>query len=469
LPELKPEIHSLSLLIVDDDVDVRNTISKFLEEDKFTIYQAKNPSDMFGILEKKPIDIIILDVQLPEISGIEALKIVKDNHPEIEVIMITGHGDMDTVIEAMHLNAFDFFRKPFDLFLLKNSINRTTKYVELKHKLKKVEKTYSLLSKNLESRIGSEIIGESNAIKAVVELSMKAAQSMNTTVLITGGSGTGKELIAHAIHHAGPRKHESFVVVNAAAIPGSLLESEFFGHVKGAFTGAIEDKMGYFEAANGGTLFLDEIGDMPLELQGKILRVLETKKVKRVGSSIELPFDVRFISATNQNLGEKVKKKEFRLDLYYRLNTVEIEIPSLKERPEDIPLLVEYFIVRFAKELKKPVRRISDNVMNLLKVYKFPGNVRELRNIIEQAIILCESDILTISEFPLLQKLSNELSSETSSADWQTFTPRFDLPEIEKQIIRAALEKSNYNKTLAAKLLNLSWTTLDRRIKKHNL
>ena len=469
MPELKPEIHSLSLLIVDDDVDVRNTISKFLEEDKFTIYQAKNPSDMFGILEKKPIDIIILDVQLPEISGIEALKIVKDNHPEIEVIMITGHGDMDTVIEAMHLNAFDFFRKPFDLFLLKNSINRTTKYVELKHKLKKVEKTYSLLSKNLESRIGSEIIGESNAIKAVVELSMKAAQSMNTTVLITGGSGTGKELIAHAIHHAGPRKHESFVVVNAAAIPGSLLESEFFGHVKGAFTGAIEDKMGYFEAANGGTLFLDEIGDMPLELQGKILRVLETKKVKRVGSSIELPFDVRIISATNQNLGDKVKKKEFRLDMYYRLNTVEIEIPSLKERPEDIPLLVEYFIVRFAKELKKPVRRISDNVMNLLKVYKFPGNVRELRNIIEQAIILCESDILTISEFPLLQKLSNELSSETSSADWQTFTPRFDLPEIEKQIIRAALEKSNYNKTLAAKLLNLSWTTLDRRIKKHNL
>jgi len=227
--------------------------------------------------------------------------------------------------------------------------------------------------------------------------------------------------------------------------------------------------MGYFEAANGGTLFLDEIGDMPLELQGKILRVLETKKVKRVGSSIELPFDVRIISATNQNLGEKVKKKEFRLDMYYRLNTVEIEIPSLKERPEDIPLLVEYFIARFAKELKKPVQRISDNVLDLLKVYKFPGNVRELRNIIEQSIILCESDILTISEFPLLQKIFNELPSETSSGDWRSFTPRFDLPEIEKQIIRAALEKSNYNKTRAAKLLNLSWTTLDRRIKKHNL
>ena len=457
---------NINILVVDDEPRVIDEITEFLEVKKYNVFSASNPSEAFSKIDKQKIDIVILDVKLPKMSGLEVLKEIKVKNPEIEVIMISGHGDMSTVIEAMRFGATDYFAKPFRLVDIQNSIMRTRRFIDLNRKLKVMESGLNMMSKKLLENIGSQLLGESAVMKNLIGMMNKVAQTDNTSVLILGESGTGKELVAHGIHYMSNRNKNTFYSVNCSAIPESLFESEFFGHKKGAFTGADEDKKGWFEIANGGTLFLDEISDMPLGQQAKLLRVLEERKVSKVGSRETIPVDVRVIAASNKNLEELTGENKFRLDLYHRLSIFVIDVPSLNQRKEDIPLLVNHFIKLYATQINNKVKGISQEAMNLLKNYSFPGNVRELRNIIQRAVILCEGDRLKLEHFKLNPKGSggspNENIMPLEEED-------LDLEANEKRLIKRALERVDGNKAKAATLLNITWQTLNRRLKKYNM
>lgn len=457
-------MESISILILDDEKVFRDEIKEFLENDSFTVFSAGLPGEAFRILEVESIDILILDLRLPEMDGFAVLEKVKELYPNIEVIMITGHGDMDAVIQAMRLGAFEFFPKPFRLLDMKAAIKRTKRFVELSHKLKEINQSYEIISKNLRDNVGYEIIGRSRSIQQVMELMRKVAQVEQTSVLITGESGTGKELVARGIHHLSSRSNSYFHAVNCSAIPDTLFESEFFGHKKGAFTGANEDKAGWFEIANGGTLFLDEIVDMQPAMQSKLLRVLEDKKIRRLGATSDISVDVRIIAATNQNIQELIDTNKFRNDLYFRLNSFEIFIPPLRERPEDIPILINYYADLLSKRMNKRIVGVDSKVLKTAMVYKFPGNIRELRNMVERAIILADSEWLTLNEFTFTGFKKDEIESLHSEME-----EIFDLDELERQTIEKALERSGYKKSEAAQLLNITRQSLDRRIEKHNI
>lgn len=458
-------MEKVKILVVDDEQRVRDEIAEFLMENKYKVYKAGLPSEAFNILKNNDIDLVILDIKLPEMDGLSALEIIKETYPNIEVIMISGHGDMGSVIEAMRKDAADFFPKPFRLLDINLAIQRTTRYINLNTKYKELEKNFSLISNEIQKNIGHQLIGKSKAMKHVISMMSKVANVENTTVLITGESGTGKELVARGIHYMSNRNKQFFHSVNCSAIPESLFESEFFGHKKGSFTGAIENKAGWFEIANKGTLFLDEIGDMPLSQQAKLLRVLEERKVSRVGSSDKIDVNVRVITASNQELKQMSTEKEFRLDLYHRLGSFIIDLPPLRERQEDIPLLVEYFIKYYIENLGKPIHKIDPAITKELVKYSFPGNIRELRNMVERAIILSEDGFLKLEDFQLG---STEILSATSSSSSST-VDTWDLELSEKGLIRKALEQSNNNKSKAAELLNISWQSLDRRMKKFEI
>ncbi|MCD4820248.1 MAG: sigma-54 dependent transcriptional regulator [Candidatus Cloacimonetes bacterium] len=382
------------ILIIDDEKIYRDEISEFLKSKDYVVYEADKPSIGLDLLKKEEIDIVILDINLPGMDGLEVLQIIKKKYSEIEVIMITGFGNRRTIINAMRYGASDFFPKPFKLINIQTSIKRTKRFVEMKKQLHRTQQNFDLLSKELQEKTGSQIIGVSSAIKSIINLMSKIAKSDKTNVLITGESGTGKELVARGIHYLSRRKNKYFYDVNCSAVPENLFESEFFGHKKGAFTGATENKTGWFQIADKGTLFLDEIGDLQLNLQTKFLRVLEQNKIRRVGSNTDLEIDVRVITATNRNLQKLIREKKFREDLFYRFSSFIIHIPPLRERKEDIPILLEYFADMFAKEMKRPIPEIERKVVHKITNYKFPGNVRELKNMIEQAIILCEGNTL---------------------------------------------------------------------------
>jgi DNA-binding NtrC family response regulator len=443
---------------VDDEKAYRENIEEFFSNSKMKTFSAELPSMAFDILKKNKIDIVILDLRLPEMNGLDVLKEIKKLYPGIEVIIITGHGDMDSVIKAMRLGAIDFFTKPFRLIDVQNAIERTKKFIYLQKKLNEVEMNYSLVSKELKEKFGNNIIGKSKEIKNVLNLMAKVAKAGNTSVLITGESGTGKELIARGIHSLSDRKDHYFYAVNCSAVPENLFESSFFGHKKGAFTGANEDKKGWFEIASGGTLFLDEIGDMPAAQQSKFLRVLEEKKITKVGSYIEIPVDVRIIAATNKDAKKLITNNVLRSDLYHRLSSFEINIPPLRERIEDIPLMVNHFIEFFSANLKKNIKGINRNALEKLMAYDFPGNIRELKNMIEKAVILCDGDKLATDYFGFANK---EYSPEIKDS--------YNLQSIEKNIIEKALQKTRFNKTKAAELLNITRQALDRRIEKYRL
>jgi DNA-binding NtrC family response regulator len=366
---------------------------------------------------------------------------------------------MDTVIVALRPGAIDYLRKPFRHIDIQIAIERTHKFLQLQREIVHMEEKNSLISKELESRIERHLIGDSPQLKKVLELALTAAKYPFVNVLITGESGTGKENIARIIHHASERKDNIFCAVNCSAIPDSLLESEFFGHKKGSFTGATDDKKGFFEISNNGTLFLDEIADMPFSLQAKILRAIEEKKITRVGDTKEIVTDFRVISATNRVVDELVQKNKFRLDLFHRLNTFHIHIPPLRERPEDIEPLLNHFVEEFSRKMNKPMPAISKNVLPFLKKYPFPGNVRELRNMVERAIILYKGNAIEISDFPI-ENTMNCSSNETDS---------FNLNEIEKKAISQALKKSDYNQTSAADMLGITRDALIRKMKKYNI
>jgi len=450
----------LSVLIIDDEKRFTEELAEHLEDQGFQSYEAHTGKDGLNLLKKHAIDLLILDVRLPGISGLDILKNVRNMYPSMEVIIVSAHGDMDTVIKAMRLGAIDYLRKPFRHIDIRIAIERTQKFMQLQREIRHLEKKFSLISKSLEQLIERNFIGVSNQIKNVLEMAITAAKHPNTNVLITGESGTGKENIARIIHYASTRKNNIFCAVNSSSITDSLLESEFFGHKKGSFTGAIADKMGFFEISDKGTLFLDEIADMPLNLQSKVLRAIDEKSITRVGETNLVATDFRVISATNQNLDQMLEEKRFRLDLFHRLNTLHINIPPLRERTEDIEPLLQFFVEDIAKNLNKPVPTIGAGVLKALKNYDFHGNVRELKNMIERAIILNKEGPLTIKDFPVSNKKS------TSKAK----LPRnLNLLENETAIIKAALQENDFNISAAAKVLGMQRMALSRKMKKYHI
>lgn len=449
----------LNILVLDDEQRVRDEIEEFLVGNNYSVYKAAAPSKAFSILKNIKIDIAIVDIKLPEMDGISVIKKIKEEDHSIEIIMISGHGDMNSVIDAMRLGASDYFPKPFRLIEINNAIVRTKRFLNLSKKLKEVEASNILLSNELHANIGQRLIGKSRALKEIVDLMSKVSKSYDTSVLITGESGTGKELIARGIHYLSVRNKKYFHSVNCSAIPESLFESEFFGHTKGSFTGATEDKQGWFEVSNKGTLFLDEISDMPLNQQAKLLRVLEEKKISKVGSHTEVSVDVRVVAASNRNLESMSEESKFRFDLYHRLSSFVIHIPPLRNRTEDIPILLNYFIKMYIKKMAKSIKTIDEEIAKELIKYSFPGNVRELKNMVERAVIVCDGEELKISHFMFDR---TKLMIKTSLQD-----ESLNLDMAEQQLIVKALERADYNKSKAASLLNISWQSLDRRLKKY--
>jgi len=450
----------LKLLLVDDDQVFLDELKEALDDNTNEITTSSSPSKALKLMESREFDIAILDIILPEMNGIQLLKKLKELRPNLEVIMITGQGDMDSVISAMRNGAADYFTKPFKHIELQSAIERTRKFKQLQNQLKKEESKNKLLSRELNQKLGTELTGTSKQTQHILELMNKVAAADETSVLITGESGTGKELVARGIHFLSPRKDNYFHSVNCSAIPESLFESEFFGYNKGAFTGASNNKSGWFEISNGGTLFLDEIGDLRIDLQAKFLRVLDEKIITRVGSHKQIDLDVRIIAATNQNLEELVKQNKFREDLYHRLNSFTIDIPPLRERREDIAALAEYFINVYSKKLKKGIKSIDPRVYEYLKTLPYYGNVRELKNMIERAVILCEDEVFTKKHFNCDSHSKNKVPF--MEMEFNTL----DLSELEKQVIEKALKHTQNNKTKAAALLNISRQALDRRLEK---
>lgn len=449
----------IKILILDDEKEFTEELSSFFE-DEYEVYEANNIGDGRRMLNEKEIDLLILDVRLPGISGLDILKEVKEQKPSIEVIVISAHGDMDTVIKALRLGAFDYLRKPFRFIDIQIAIERTQKYLQMQRKLKQMEEKNSLISKTLEEKIERQFIGVSPQILKILQQAKTAAQYPDANVLITGESGTGKENIARIIHYSSPRKENVFCAVNSSSITDTLLESEFFGHKKGSFTGAINDKMGFFEVSNKGTLFLDEIADMPFNLQAKILRATEEKVITRVGDTIPIKTDFRIISATNHDIEKQVEEQKFRLDLLHRLNTLHIHIPPLRERTADIKPLLEYYVDYYATKFNKPGINITENIYDALSEYDFPGNVRELKNMAERAVILCQGNQLSIHDFPVKKTKQKE---NTLTID------KVNLKSNEIKMILEALHSCNYNQTAASDLLGISRDALIRKMKKYNI
>lgn len=449
----------IEILILDDEKEFTEELHEFLQKSGYGSFETNTYPEAKRVLDNHEIDLLILDVRLAGIDGLDILKEVKAKHPDLEVVIISAHGDMDTVIKAMRLGAFDYLRKPFRHIDIQIVVERTRKYLNLQRKLKLVEERNSLISKTLEEKIDRQFIGISKKIRDIYDASIAAAKYPDANVLITGESGTGKENVARIIHYSSTRKDHLFCAVNSSAITDSLLESEFFGHKKGSFTGAIADKMGFFEVSNQGTLFLDEIADMPINLQAKILRAAEEKVITRVGDTKPIRTDFRIISSTNHDIEKRVTENKFRLDLLHRLNTVHIHIPPLRERPEDIKPLLIHFTEQFAQKLNRPIS-INEDVFKRLEKYEFPGNIRELKNMAERAIILCKFNSLSIEDFPLTSRINVAVESSTEMAN---------LKSIEVDMIRKALLQSQFNQKAAADILGITRDALIRKMKKYNI
>jgi DNA-binding NtrC family response regulator len=465
--------NQLQILVVDDEQRLVDEIAEFLKSKQFHVFTANHPEKALALVKEKAPDIAILDIRLPGMNGLDLLAEIKKREPLTEVIMISGHGDMDTVIDAMRKGAADYFAKPFRLADLYKAIVRTERFIQLNTELKAAKTNMDVLSKKLLQNIGVRLVGNSKVMKEMIGMMNKVAQTPNTSVLILGESGTGKELVAHGIHYLSSRSDKTFYSVNCSAIPETLFESEFFGHKKGAFTGAESDKEGWFEIADGGTLFLDEISDMPLVQQAKLLRVLEERRVSKIGSRQSKQVDVRVIAASNTDLEKRAHENKFRLDLFHRLNIFVINIPPLRQRKEDIPALADYYLKMYCRQFGKPVLKMGEEVLQKLMEYDFPGNVRELRNVIERAVILAEGDELSPVYFHFSQ--NNGVQREELRASGGEGAPvniskgDLDLEENERRLIQAALDRSGNNKSKAAALLNITWQALDRRMKKYGM
>ena len=450
----------ITVLVIDDERSFTEEMLELLQKKEYKAFAANTARQGLNILKCREIDLLILDIRLPGVNGLDILKEVKEIYPKLEVIIVSAHGDMESVIRAMRLGALDYLRKPFRHVDFQIAIERTQKFLDLNRKLRVMEEKNSLISKSLGEKIERDFIGESQKIQEVLELAITASEFPGTNVLITGESGTGKENIARIIHYSSNRKDNVFCAVNSSAITESLLESEFFGHKKGSFTGAINDKKGFFEVSDQGTLFLDEIADMPFSLQAKILRAIEEKKITRVGETEQIKVDFRIIAATNHDIDQLVSEKKFRLDLVHRLNTLHIHIPPLRERKEDVEPLLKHFVSEFSVRMNKLHLKIDKNVVGMLKKYQFPGNVRELKNMTERAVILLKGDLLTVQDFPIKTSVSSPAGISNEVLTMQ---------EQEVRMLRQALKNHGYNQKAAAEALGITRDSLMRRMKKHNI
>ena len=441
---------NFKVAVVDDDIEMGRVVKDLLTEEGYEVWQFSSAAEALVRFKKELPHVLITDNKMKEIDGLMFLKKVQADHPEIITVMMTAFGSIETAIEAMKLGAYHYLVKPFKNDELVLTVQRAVERVELKQENKilkrELNKTFSLES----------IVGKSPAMTSVFDL-IKLVSSATANVLISGESGSGKELVARALHNSGPRKSKPFIPLNCTAIPENLLESELFGHVKGSFTGAINDKKGLFEEANGGTLFLDEIGDLSLPLQAKLLRVLQDRQIRAVGGNQLKSIDVRIIAATHRDLRIMAKDGKFREDLFYRLNVVPIRVPSLRERTEDIPLLVENFITKFSAQNNSRVKGIAADAMAILMAHPWPGNVRELENVIERAMVLSRGD--KIEKAVVLDSALQEAKNNVE----QLHADRPTLEKLEERYIKMVLSEAHDSKDEAAKVLGISRRTLYRK------
>lgn len=446
------------ILVVDDEKNMRWALERTLKAQGYEVYQAEDGIKGLQLaLELKP-DLMILDLKMPGMDGLSVLAELKGKAPEIMVVMITAHGTTSSAVEAMKLGAYDYINKPFDIDELKLVVAKALEVEGLKAKVQRLE------SEVIRRNSFQNIIGKSQAIQRIFDLIERVADT-SATVLIQGESGTGKEMVARALHYSSARKNKPFVPVNCAALPESLLESELFGHEKGAFTGAISLRQGRFELADGGTIFLDEIGEINPHVQVKLLRVLQERAFERVGGQQTIKADVRVIAATNKDLAQEMREGRFREDLFYRLNVIPIRMPALRERGEDIPLLVEHFLHKYDSQGR--IKSINPAAMKILVEYTWPGNIRELENTIERLAIVSPGPVVEHSDIPpeLLQK---NLTLE-SKGSFVLPPEGIELEQLEQNLIKQALDLAQGNKTKAAKLLGLTRHTLLYRLEKYNL
>ena len=427
------------VLIIDDEPDICELIEITLMRMGFQTQSAYTFADACSLLKKESFDLCLTDMRLPDGNGIELVQHVQTHYPALPIAVITAHGNMESAVKALKAGAFDFVSKPVDIHILRNLVSAATK---------------STTTPDNEST--TSITGQSNAVKQLTKHIEKLARSQ-APVFIHGESGSGKERVAKMIHEQGSRADAPFIPVNCGAIPAELMESEFFGHIKGSFTGANTDKQGLFQAADGGTLFLDEIAELPIHMQVKLLRAIQEKAIRSVGSSHEIPIDVRLLSASHKDLAAQVKQGHFREDLYYRINVIDLSVPSLRERAEDIPLLTEQILQSLtSKSGLETVPVLDKKALSALADYKFPGNIRELENILERALAMAESDLITLEDLHLKPDQAT-ITKEAST---------LDLASQEEHAIRQALEKTRWNKTAAAKQLGLSLRQLRYRLEK---
>ncbi len=462
------------ILVADDEQSITWVLSRALTKQGFGVDIVNDGTEARARVERERYDLALLDIKMPGISGLELLTDFRQKYPDMMVVIMTAESTMKNAVEAMRLGAYDYLTKPFDLDALDAIIlkaqNASAASAELKQLKKELRDQYHL---------DRSIIGQSQPMQEIYKLLGRVAPT-DVTVLITGESGTGKELLARAIHFNSPRVGKAFLALNCAAIPGDLLESELFGHEKGAFTGATERKIGKFEQASGGTLFLDEIGDMPLDLQAKLLRVLQEKEITRTGGNSAIAVDVRIVAATNQHLEEQVRERRFREDLYYRLNVVPIHIPPLRERRSDIPLLVDYFIPRACQELNVQTQGCTREAMAMLMQHDWPGNIRELENSLRRAALLSTDALLTPDDFPGLRSVSDTAEVDESlealiakklrctfaQMDVQELNNLYEMVmhQMERPLIRIILEKTRSNQVRAAEILGINRNTLRKKI-----
>jgi two-component system response regulator PilR (NtrC family) len=443
---------------------MREFLDIMLKKEGYKVSLASNGEEVAKLAENDLFDLVLLDIRMPKLDGISALKKIKANAPETTVIMITAYASADTAIKAMKEGAYDYITKPFKVeeikLIIKNALEK-----------KNLQKENILLKQAVRDRFHfGNIIGQSPKMVALYDLLEKVSPT-KTNILMTGESGTGKELVAKAIHYNSPRKEKPFVTLNCGAIPESLIESELFGHMKGAFTDAIATKKGLFEVADEGTIFLDEISELPLLMQVKLLRVLQDKEFKRVGGTEDIRVDVRIIAATNKELEEAVKEKRFREDLFYRLNVIQIKLPPLRDRREDIQILANHFLKKYSQELSKNISKISPEALQILLNYEYPGNVRELQNIIERAVALESSSDLTahnlssyLSEQPLLRKGPIDIEIPNDGIDLEKM-----VEDLERTLLLKALDKTKGIKKKAAELLHINFRSMRYRLEKYGL
>ena len=450
------------LLVLDDEKNYLLVLEALLTDAGYKVTALSDPETGLAFLEESEVDVVVTDMKMPKLTGADVLAHVKKNYPQTPVLIMTAFGSIESAVEVMRTGAFDYITKPFanDELLLA---------VQNAAELSRAHRKYRLLAENLEERYGlKQIIGRSRAIKDTLAMVDRAAPS-KSTVLITGESGTGKELVARAIHFSSPRKDGPFISVNCMALNPGVLESELFGHEKGSFTGAVALKRGRFELAHGGTLFLDEIGELSHDMQVKLLRVLQERKIERVGSGQEIDIDIRIVTATNKDLQEEVQKGTFREDLYYRLNVVHIELAPLRERREDIPLLASHFAEKVAREQGVQRRAFSTEAMDYLTGYEWPGNIRQLENVVERCLVLASHDMIVVEDLP--QEIRDEETQLKSAVD--LLPAKLDLGDtlekIEAALIRRALVRTDFVQVKAAEMLNISKSLLQYKLKKYQI